>query len=156
MVPSATPSLCVPWPRPLRGQGVGGQRVIPGAEENPSDQTRVLPRSGGQGRKKGPARLAPPAPKPRPRQTFFCRSTKDFAEMYPERFNNKTNGVTPRRWLLLANPELARLITDAIGDKWIADLDQLARLKPLAEDSTFREKFRLAKRKASERFSSWL
>jgi starch phosphorylase len=81
---------------------------------------------------------------------------KDFAQMYPERFNNKTNGVTPRRWLLLANPDLARLITDAIGDAWVADLDQLTRLKPLAEDSTFREKFRLAKRKASERFSSWL
>jgi starch phosphorylase len=81
---------------------------------------------------------------------------KDFAEMFPQRFNNKTNGVTPRRWLLLANPNLAKLLTEAIGDGWITDLDQLARLKPLAEDSGFREKFRLAKRKAGERFASWL
>jgi starch phosphorylase len=81
---------------------------------------------------------------------------KDFAEMYPERFNNKTNGVTPRRWLLLANPHLAGLITEAIGDGWITDLDQLTKLKPLAEDSAFRERFRLAKRKAGERFASWL
>ena len=49
----------------------------------------------------------------------------DLAELFPERFNNKTNGVTPRRWLLLANPDLARLITDAIGDGWVTDLGQL-------------------------------
>src|SRR3954451_8294049 len=58
---------------------------------------------------------------------------KDFAEMYPERFNSKTNGVTPRRWLLIANPPLARLITEAIGDGWITDLDQLHRLSALAD-----------------------
>ena len=51
----------------------------------------------------------------------------DFAEMFPDRFNNKTNGVTPRRWLLLANPDLAQLITGAIGDGWIADLAHCAR-----------------------------
>jgi starch phosphorylase len=51
----------------------------------------------------------------------------DFAEMFPARFNNKTNGVTPRRWLLMANPALARLINDAIGDGWVTDLAQLAR-----------------------------
>ena len=50
-------------------------------------------------------------------------TVKDFAEMFPERFNNKTNGVTPRRWLLLANPALANTITEAIGDGWITDLD---------------------------------
>ena len=50
---------------------------------------------------------------------------KDLAEIFPERFNNKTNGVTPRRWLLLCNPELSRLITDAIGDGWISDLSEL-------------------------------
>ena len=50
-------------------------------------------------------------------------TVKDFAEMFPERFNNKTNGVTPRRWLLLANPALARTITEAIGDGWITDLE---------------------------------
>ena len=53
-------------------------------------------------------------------------TVKDFAEMFPERFNNKTNGVTPRRWLLLANPALAGTITEAIGDGWITDLSQLA------------------------------
>ena len=52
-------------------------------------------------------------------------TVKDLAEMFPERFNNKTNGVTPRRWLLLANPELAGVITEAIGDSWITDLDAL-------------------------------
>ncbi len=81
---------------------------------------------------------------------------KDFAEMFPERFNNKTNGVTPRRWLLMCNPALSSLITEAIGDRWITDLDELQRLKPLAEDASFREKFRKAKRKAKERFASWL
>src|SRR5256885_9569726 len=49
------------------------------------------------------------------------RVVADFAAVFPKRFNNKTNGVTPRRWLLLANPELARLITEAIGDAWVTD-----------------------------------
>ena len=61
--------------------------------------------------------------------------------MFPERFNNKTNGVTPRRWLLLANPPLASAITKAIGDRWIVDLNELRRLKPLAADSSFQESF---------------
>ena len=74
------------------------------------------------------------------------RTVKDFADMFPERFNNKTNGVTPRRWLLLSNPELARLITEAIGDGWITDLGQLRKLVPLAEDSAFRAAFRKATR----------
>jgi starch phosphorylase len=59
---------------------------------------------------------------------------RDLAEVFPDRFNNKTNGVTPRRWLLLANPPLAGLITDAIGDRWVTDLGQLSglvRLQPL-------------------------
>jgi starch phosphorylase len=81
---------------------------------------------------------------------------KDFAEMYPERFNNKTNGVTPRRWLLACNPFLSKLITESIGDGWVTNLDQLADLKKMAEDSAFREKFRQAKRKAGETFASWL
>src|SRR5262245_60220960 len=54
-------------------------------------------------------------------------TVKDLAELFPERFSNKTNGVTPRRWLLLANPALAATITEAIGDSWIADLGQLAK-----------------------------
>ena len=75
-------------------------------------------------------------------------TVKDLAEMFPERFNNKTNGVTPRRWLLLANPALARTITEAIGDGWITDLSQLSKLKPLADDTGFRDAFRKAKREA--------
>ena len=69
-------------------------------------------------------------------------TVKDLAEMFPERFSNKTNGVTPRRWLLLANPPLARSITGAIGDGWITDLDELERLKPLADDKGFRDAIR--------------
>ncbi len=66
---------------------------------------------------------------------------KDLAEMFPERFSNKTNGVTPRRWLRLANPPLARAITGAIGDGWITDLGQLKKLKPLADDRRFQDAF---------------
>jgi starch phosphorylase len=80
---------------------------------------------------------------------------KDFAEMFPERFNNKTNGVTPRRWLLLANPFLSRLITDTIGDGWVTDMEQLRRLIPLADDPGFRELFWKAKRDAKVRFATW-
>jgi starch phosphorylase len=80
----------------------------------------------------------------------------DFAEMFPQRFNNKTNGVTPRRWLLQCNPALAGTITDAIGDGWITDLTQLARLKPFAEDKGFRDAFRNAKRQAKTQFADWL
>jgi glycogen phosphorylase len=83
-------------------------------------------------------------------------TVKDLAEMFPERFSNKTNGVTPRRWLLLANPALARTITEAIGDGWITDLDQLKKLKPLAEDRAFRNAFRAAKREAKTQFADWL
>lgn len=80
----------------------------------------------------------------------------DFAEMYPERFNNKTNGVTPRRWLLNANPALAELISDAIGTGWITDLDQLAELRSLADDASFREKFRETKRQAKQALVEWV
>jgi starch phosphorylase len=83
-------------------------------------------------------------------------TVKDLAEMFPERFNNKTNGVTPRRWLLLANPALASAITGAIGDAWISDLDQLKNLKPLAEDNGFRDAFRKAKHEAKAQFANWL
>jgi starch phosphorylase len=83
-------------------------------------------------------------------------TVKDLAEIFPERFGNKTNGVTPRRWLLLANPALAQTITDTIGDDWIADLGQLARLKPLAEDTRFCDAFRATKRAAKSAFSEWL
>ena len=83
-------------------------------------------------------------------------TVRDLAEMFPERFNNKTNGVTPRRWLLLANPALAGTITDAIGDGWITDLGQLRRLAPLANDAGFLDDFRKAKRAAKGQFADWL
>jgi starch phosphorylase len=83
-------------------------------------------------------------------------TVRDLAEMFPERFGNKTNGVTPRRWLALSNPALARTITESIGEDWIADLGQLARLKPLADDSSFRDAFRSTKRAAKSAFAEWL
>jgi starch phosphorylase len=89
-------------------------------------------------------------------QLLRTTTVKDLAEMFPERFNNKTNGVTPRRWLLLANPPLARTITDAIGESWITDLSQLSRLKPLAENKAFHHNFRQATRQTKVRFADWL
>jgi len=80
---------------------------------------------------------------------------KDLAEVVPERFNNKTNGVTPRRWLLLCNPDLSRLITDAIGDEWITDLSQLSKLKEFAGHKGFRDNFLKAKRNAKLQFCDW-
>ncbi|HXJ86652.1 MAG TPA: glycogen/starch/alpha-glucan phosphorylase [Candidatus Binatia bacterium] len=83
-------------------------------------------------------------------------TVRDLADLFPERFNNKTNGVTPRRWLLQANPALARTITRAIGDAWITDLNQLQHLKPLVDDAGFCEAFRNAKREAKSHFADWL
>ena len=83
-------------------------------------------------------------------------TVRDLAELFPERFNNKTNGVTPRRWLLLANPALAQTITAAIGDAWIGDLSQLSKLKPLADESAFRDAFLISKRLAKLKFADWL
>ena len=83
-------------------------------------------------------------------------TVKDLAEMFPERFNNKTNGVTPRRWLLQANPALSREITQAIGDAWISNLSQLKELRRFAEDRGFREAFLASKREAKAQFADWL
>jgi glycogen phosphorylase len=83
-------------------------------------------------------------------------TVKDLAEMYPERFNNKTNGVTPRRWLLQANPKLSSAISDGIGERWITDLSELKALRPLAEDDSFRDVFLASKREAKVRFANWL
>jgi len=83
-------------------------------------------------------------------------TVKDLAEVFPERFSNKTNGVTPRRWLLLANPPVARVITEAIGDGWITDLSELSKLKPLASDKGARDAFGKAKREAKSQFAAWL
>jgi starch phosphorylase len=69
----------------------------------------------------------------------------DWVEMFPQRFHNVTNGVTPRRFIILSNPGLSRLITDSIGDKWPGKLDELRKLEPYAEDTSFREQFRNVK-----------
>jgi len=71
---------------------------------------------------------------------------KDFQALWPERFNSKTNGVTPRRWMLLSNPELASAITEAIGPEWVTDASLLQRLAPLAQDAGFRRLFRRVKK----------
>jgi glycogen phosphorylase len=89
-------------------------------------------------------------------QLLRTTTVKDLAEMFPDRFSNKTNGVTPRRWLLLANPALARLITEAIGDSWVTDLEELGRLRRPADDEDFREFFRSAKREAKSQCAAWL
>ena len=70
---------------------------------------------------------------------------KEFNDFYPTKFNNKTNGITHRRWLLSANPELSNLICSAIGDKWIKEPEKLEDLLPFADDKTFREEFRRIK-----------
>jgi len=84
------------------------------------------------------------------------RLVPDFHEMYPERFSAKTNGVTQRRWLLKANPPLAALVTEAVGDRWITALDGLEDLAPLADDPTFRDRFRSIKRQAKDRLADYL
>ncbi|HVJ53169.1 MAG TPA: glycogen/starch/alpha-glucan family phosphorylase [Aliidongia sp.] len=84
------------------------------------------------------------------RDTIFA----DFATIYPDKFVNKTNGVTPRRWLAQANRPLAALIDQRIGAGWRADLDQLERLKPLAEDAEFRTAFRAAKAENKKRLAA--
>ncbi|MCC6303050.1 MAG: glycogen/starch/alpha-glucan phosphorylase [Gammaproteobacteria bacterium] len=81
------------------------------------------------------------------KETIFS----DFDRFHPEKFVNKTNGVTPRRWLHHVNRPLSRLIGGRIGDGWVADLDQLRRLAPLAEDAGFRAEFRAVKLRNKER-----
>ncbi|HVO17925.1 MAG TPA: glycogen/starch/alpha-glucan phosphorylase, partial [Anaeromyxobacter sp.] len=77
----------------------------------------------------------------------------DFDQLWPERFNNKTNGVTPRRWLFQANPGLSGLLTDAIGPDWVTDASLLKRLEPHARDAGFREAFRKVKRENKARLA---
>ena len=76
---------------------------------------------------------------------------RDFYELTPAKFNNKTNGVTPRRWLAACNPDLAALITETIGDGWITDLSQLKLLVPYADDVEFRTKWYALKQHAKQR-----
>ncbi len=77
----------------------------------------------------------------------------DFYEMWPERFNNKTNGITPRRWLLSANRELAALITENIGDSWITNLDDLRKIEKFASDSEFVRSFFAIKKANKEKLA---
>jgi len=82
---------------------------------------------------------------------------KDFAELWPERFTNVTNGVTPRRFLALANPKLTQLITEALGgDEWLKDLSKLAGLERFANDAAFREKWRAVKLANKQAFAKWI
>ncbi|HKP14142.1 MAG TPA: glycogen/starch/alpha-glucan phosphorylase [Blastocatellia bacterium] len=81
------------------------------------------------------------------------RLVPDFHQLWPERFNNKTNGVTQRRWLLKANPKLARLINRAVGDQWITDLNHLRGLESWADDGAFQDEFRRIKQVNKERLA---
>jgi starch phosphorylase len=70
---------------------------------------------------------------------------RDFYELWPEKFQNKTNGITPRRWLLMSNPQLSNLITEKIGDRWITNLDELRQLEAFVDDPEFQERWRQIK-----------
>jgi starch phosphorylase len=84
------------------------------------------------------------------------RVLADFAELHPERFNNKTNGVTPRRWLQQANRWLAGLIDETVGGEWVTNLERLRELLPFADDAVFRAQFRAVKQEAKGAFADWL
>ncbi len=81
---------------------------------------------------------------------------KDFAELWPERFNNKTNGITPRRWLLKCNPGLSELITETIGNQWPTALEQLAGLRDSADDPAFRKRFREIKQQNKQSLADYI
>ena len=81
---------------------------------------------------------------------------KDFYELMPDHFHNVTNGITPRRWLLKANPPLAQLITEKIGDNWITHLDELRKLEVFAEDKTFLSCLAKIKRSNKRILSNWV
>ncbi len=81
---------------------------------------------------------------------------RDFAEMWPKKFNNKTNGVTPRRFVRLANPLLSKLITETIGDQWLRDLDRLQALEGHIEVAEFRQTWRAVKQRNKERLAAYI
>ncbi|MCI1930851.1 MAG: glycogen/starch/alpha-glucan phosphorylase [Clostridia bacterium] len=81
---------------------------------------------------------------------------KNFYELYPEKFNNKTNGITQRRWLLHANHELSKLITSKIGDGWITNLSELKKLKDMAEDEAFQNEFMAVKRHNKHKLAEFI
>jgi glycogen phosphorylase len=80
----------------------------------------------------------------------------DFARLYPKKFNNKTNGITPRRWLLQANPQLSALITESIGEGWAKDLDRLRGLEAFTEDASFVERWKGIKLERKEILAHWM
>jgi starch phosphorylase len=77
----------------------------------------------------------------------------DFHALWPDKFTNVTNGVTPRRWIALANPRLTTLLCQSIGEDWIKDLQQLRRIEPLCEDASFKRDWRFIKRAVKEDFA---
>ena len=81
---------------------------------------------------------------------------KDFYKLFPERFQNKTNGITPRLWLRNVNPELSKIITAKIGDGWITDLQQLRQLEAFADEPEFQQSWRSVKRLKKEQLAYWL
>jgi len=81
---------------------------------------------------------------------------RDFYELYPEKFNNKTNGITQRRWLLHCNPRLSQLVTKSIGYKWVTDLPHLENLKKYSKDSAFKDEFMSIKRKNKVDLSNYI
>ena len=89
-------------------------------------------------------------------QLLADKVLKDFAEMYPEKFTNVTNGVTPRRFVRMANPGLSQLITEAIGDGWLTNLERLRGLEPFADDEEFRARFAAVKAANRAHFASVL
>ncbi len=89
-------------------------------------------------------------------QLLKDRIFKDFHAFYPGKINSKTNGITPRRWLLKTNPKLAELITDRIGSGWVTDLDKLHELEPLVDDQTFCEEFNLIKQQNKQRLAEYI
>ena len=81
---------------------------------------------------------------------------RDFYQLWPERFSNKTNGVTPRRWLLLSNPQLSSLITEHIGPKWPIDLDELRKLEPYADDPRFLRRWNDTREEVKRELASYI
>ena len=80
----------------------------------------------------------------------------DFHELWPHKFLNVTNGVTPRRWLALCNPELSQLITGKIGEQWITQGDELRKLEPFADDASFRSEWRKVKQTRKQELAAWI
>jgi starch phosphorylase len=81
---------------------------------------------------------------------------RDFYEIFPDRFTNKTNGITPRRWLRQCNRDLSALITEQIGEEWVTHLDQLKKLEPLANDKTFMKKFAAIKQENKQKMADYI